>query len=159
MKIPRLITRRRVKWVALVGSTLAALLFSMAMFVHAQGEYWRESSAEGMGFMTDGGAVTVYWGSGVFRGLEVPGVTWRIRWQRDHRIQRWFQRIDRGGGAGAFLVIPIWPFVLLIAAPTVYLWYTDRRAKPWQCPKCRYDLRGLEGGDCPECGRPTEREA
>ena len=41
---------------------------------------------------------------------------------------------------------------LLIALPTVSLWYTDRRAKPWQCPKCRYDLRGLDGGVCPECG-------
>ena len=51
-----------------------------------------------------------------------------------------------------YIFIPIWPFLLLIAAPTAWLWRTDRRAKPWQCTKCRYDLRGLEGGVCPECG-------
>ena len=42
--------------------------------------------------------------------------------------------------------------VLLIAAPAARLWRTDRRAMPWQCPKCGYDLRGLDGGVCPECG-------
>ena len=55
-----------------------------------------------------------------------------------------------------FLAIPLWFPLLLIAAPTAWLWRTDRRAKPWQCAKCRYDLRGLEGGVCPECGSVEE---
>ena len=57
--------------------------------------------------------------------------------------------------------IPLWLPLLLIAAPTAWLWRTDRRAKPWQCAKCRYDLRGLDGrnnGVCPECGTRLERE-
>ena len=60
------------------------------------------------------------------------------------------------------LQIPLWLPLLLIAAPTAWLWHTDRRAKPWQCATCRYDLRGLDGGGngvCPECGTPTERTA
>ena len=58
--------------------------------------------------------------------------------------------------------LPLWLPLLLIAAPTGWLWYTDRRAKPWQCATCRYDLRGLnvrsESGPtvCPECGAPIE---
>ncbi|MCH9058387.1 MAG: hypothetical protein IIB55_07150 [Planctomycetes bacterium] len=50
---------------------------------------------------------------------------------------------------------------MLLAIPTAYLWHTDRRAKPWQCAKCRYDLRGLDGGVCPECGhelKPSNAE-
>ena len=47
--------------------------------------------------------------------------------------------------------VPLWLPLLVIALPTMWLWFTDR-AKPWQCPKCRYDLRGLDGGVCPECG-------
>ena len=30
---------------------------------------------------------------------------------------------------------------------------------PVFCPKCRYSLRGLRDGLCPECGRPFERGA
>ena len=54
--------------------------------------------------------------------------------------------------------VPLWLPLLLIAAPTAYLWRADRRAKPWQCPKCRYDLRGLDGGVCPECGNLAGRD-
>ena len=50
---------------------------------------------------------------------------------------------------------PLWLPLLLIAAPTFWLFYTDRRAKPWQCAKCRYDLRGIDTNKCPECGKPT----
>ena len=57
--------------------------------------------------------------------------------------------------------VPLWPIVAILAIPTAYLWRTDRRAKPWQCAKCRYDLRGLDGGVCPECGdelKPSNAE-
>ena len=30
---------------------------------------------------------------------------------------------------------------------------------PVHCPKCRYLLRGLPDGACPECGKPFERGA
>ena len=65
-------------------------------------------------------------------------------------VQPWFNW--RGYAAIVPVEIPLWFPLLLIAVPTAYLWYTDHRAEPWQCPKCRYDLRGLDGGVCPECG-------
>ena len=58
----------------------------------------------------------------------------------------------------SYATVPLWLPLLLIAAPTAWLWYTDRRPKPWQCPKCRYDLRGLDGAVCPECGHGVEAE-
>ena len=59
------------------------------------------------------------------------------------------------GSVGLFGLDPL-AEILLIAARTAYLWRTDRRAKPWQCPKCRYDLRGLDGGVWRECGASVE---
>jgi predicted amidophosphoribosyltransferase len=29
-----------------------------------------------------------------------------------------------------------------------------RKTSPGHCPKCGYDLAGIAGGVCPECGRP-----
>jgi hypothetical protein len=48
--------------------------------------------------------------------------------------------------------LPLWiPFVLL-ALPTAWLWYRDRRRPPGSCPRCGYDLSGAPSGLCPECG-------
>ena len=50
--------------------------------------------------------------------------------------------------------LPLWlPFVV-IAVPTAFLWYRDRR---WRfplghCIKCGYNLTGNTTGICPECG-------
>ena len=56
-----------------------------------------------------------------------------------------------------FFSFQSWTLVLVLLLGTVCFWYIDWRAKPWQCAKCRYDLRGLEGGVCPECG--SERQS
>ena len=64
---------------------------------------------------------------------------------------RW-NSTDFGRRSIWWFFIPGWCPLTLAVLPTAWLWYTDRRAKPWQCAKCRYDLRGLEGGVCPECG-------
>ena len=54
--------------------------------------------------------------------------------------------------------IPLWFVMLVVAAPAILMWRTGR-AKAGHCPRCRYDLRGIKGSVCPECGKPTERDS
>jgi len=59
------------------------------------------------------------------------------------------------------IVLPLWmPFVIL-AIPTVLLWWRDCRSiPPGHCQQCGYDLTGNVSGVCPECGvrRPEAKQ-
>lgn len=49
--------------------------------------------------------------------------------------------------------VPVWPWLLGLAVLTVTAWCFTRRVHgPGKCASCGYDLRGLTGGVCPECG-------
>ena len=41
---------------------------------------------------------------------------------------------------------------MLIAIPTVFLWWRDKPHKPGYCQNCGYNLTGNVSGRCPECG-------
>ena len=59
------------------------------------------------------------------------------------------------GGKGTS--VRLLPVLLLLALPTVILWYRGRRRfTPPNCTKCGYDLTGNESGVCPECGTEIE---
>ncbi len=52
-----------------------------------------------------------------------------------------------------FILIPLWFLFLIVALPTAYLFYRDRkRIPPGHCSTCGYDLTGAEHERCPECG-------
>jgi hypothetical protein len=53
-----------------------------------------------------------------------------------------------------FYAIILW---LLILGPFVLRRHIRR--KRGQCPKCGYDLRGIPGSGCPECGWNRQPEA
>jgi len=53
----------------------------------------------------------------------------------------------------------------LIFFPILYLgWWLGhwldppKRVIPGRCPKCQYNLRGVAGNQCPECGEPIEND-
>lgn len=63
-------------------------------------------------------------------------------------------------GKGTLVVVdvPLWSILAVVAAPTAWFWYRDRRslrrAEVGCCPACGYDLAGLGAGAvCPECGK------
>src|SRR5690606_27636226 len=62
--------------------------------------------------------------------------------------------VTRGPGI-AFTVVPLWIPLALVVTPTCWLFWTERRRRarsPSACRTCGYDLSGLAGGRCPECG-------
>ena len=156
MKLPRLITRRRAKW---VGTTLTALVLLaygvstkinclLALSLNETSTKWANVG------LAEGQVGLILWDmDSVAPGSNLKDARFEVT---EFSLDPSF--LIKGGnwrGTTAYLIaVPLWFPLLLIAAPPAWLWYTDRRAKPWQCPKCRYDLRGLDGGVCPECGTP-----
>ena len=136
-----------VKW---VGVAACALLFCGWI-----GTFW-----SAFGYQTSTVSINV-WG-GCFETSVYPGGRRTHGWfavRQPYEVY-WLPRLVHGtftGMRSTHLFVPLWLLLVLIAAPTAWLWYTDRRAKPWQCAKCRYDLRGLDGVVCPECGNANER--
>ncbi len=59
---------------------------------------------------------------------------------------------------GKFLIVPLWPLILVSSGASATAWLFDararRRARVGQCFRCGYDLSGLApGAACPECGK------
>jgi len=51
------------------------------------------------------------------------------------------------------LLIPLWVPFVLVALPTTYLFWLDRRRiPPGHCQNCGYNPTGNVSGVCPECG-------
>lgn len=52
------------------------------------------------------------------------------------------------------VALPLWLLALVIAVPTLFLWWCGRRFPAGHCRSCGYDLTGNTSGKCPECGCP-----
>jgi hypothetical protein len=51
------------------------------------------------------------------------------------------------------VIVPIWIPLLVVALPTAFVWWRDRRRiPPGHCQICGYNLTGNVSGRCPECG-------
>ena len=150
-RLRRLVTRGRVKWVGTIAAAMLATVYVASLWHTIL--YWHS---------TPHGMIIAALGSGRVGYLCPDYETSSAPWSDFDLVSRssprafawfdWGESRPRFFSYDASLAVPLWLPLLLIAAPTAYIWYTDSRAKPWQCPKCRYDLRGLDGGVCPECG-------
>lgn len=178
MKLRRLITRRRLKWAGL-GATLAMALVFTASF------YLESVIAESVVFRGGERITTklqMRWGYVHFTHGSINGVRYRLfiahvtqqpvqEPENGHQflvfaddpmtirealsLTKWLP-VVRFANGGSTLVLPTWIPLVLSAFVTMWLWWVDRRVQPWECQKCRYDLRGLAGVVCPECGESKE---
>ena len=170
MKLPRLITRRRVKWMGTAAFVLMAVAWPVSYFTGFEASRGIDDPMDGD--LWEQVLIVARGNIGVYEmhlpnlpGIRVIGFVFEVFYEPLPHLM-FFRDLDRNprvdfavtkrfsAGMDWHIIVPIWLPLLLIAAPTAWLWRTDRRAKPWQCPKCRYDLRGLDGGVCPECGTP-----
>jgi hypothetical protein len=166
MKLRRLITRRRArktgKWAGLVLCVLLGVAFVLSRWVTVEAITISPSGAASAASV-GGGRLILLDSRYPDSGLTQRQTSIKSGYMHRPHLNLWIDwgYKDRGSGrTDRHLFLPLWMPLLLLAAPTVWLWRVDRRAKPWQCAKCRYDLRGLEGGGegggdkivCPECG-------
>jgi hypothetical protein len=64
----------------------------------------------------------------------------------------WIQYPPSGKLNVVMLVLPVWLLLVVVALPTTFLFWYDRRIPPGHCQKCGYSLTGNTSGVCPECG-------
>ena len=64
----------------------------------------------------------------------------------------WTYEAGNVPGLSKYVFLPLWPLVLLPLTVAGTLFAHGRLAKNWQCPVCKYDLRGVVAAVCPECG-------
>ena len=149
---------------------LASVVYIVVFFVYMQATGWSGSAGEGSGFIAAGVTtwvfVAAYW-----------VLLWRksVRWTPQRKAFTSVAAVCAGvvaavagsilapasGSFGAFVGTVLAPLLWLVA--TVFLWRETavERAKRLSasgqeavvCVACGYNLTGLKGTRCPECGR------
>lgn len=162
--------KRTYRW--LMWCSAAGLAFTLAAAVYSEFRAlsWRENT-HGVAnrFLLYRSSVSVTYRPGpdkvMLTGIEFFQPGWSIARfvPRDsYWGQRWtpLYRHENGSiGEYWFVVLPLWiPAVLLGAG----VWW-GRKLGGWRgegfCRACGYDVRGVVGGVCPECGKPTSMPA
>jgi hypothetical protein len=142
--------RRAAKWGGTVATVLVAGVLVVSMW---WGFYWAHgwSLRRWVHVGAAGGCVFVAW-HGYTKPRDRPfvphfdlghvsgPVAWLPIWQRHPSLPT------------LMIIVPLWIPVLLVGAPTAWLWWWDRRVPAGHCRGCRYDLTGNTTGICPECG-------
>jgi hypothetical protein len=148
-------TPRILKWAGLGVSLLVIAAWVISYFDLI--EYRDPNQLPGVMFYSLGNASASYTGLVLSDGrltwgymlMHNPPSGWRMR------------RRPRGMSFSTFrdsrcLIVPLWLPLALVAGPTAFLWWLDRRRiPPGHCRKCGYNLTGNVSGTCPECGEGT----
>ncbi len=140
--------RRIFKWTGLAVCGVIAVIFLASLWWTAE---WR--SRHSITSVRWGG-VDVLASSDVIVGMH--GTDFYIRRETQSHPARLLPKqgvLGFTGGKTVITIIPLWIPFLILALPTAYLFYRDRRPPPGHCQNCGYDLTGNESGVCPECGK------
>jgi len=141
-----------------IATAAGALLLAAVLAVYALNWYlqlWvmRDSTLGGFGFVVaDGGVLFLagpptrgetFWLKEIVRRSDVKGAFGPYTW--------WFRAVRSSSGAGRGLFVPLWAFGVPAVAMLAF-GLTGRVRTRIPCAKCGYELAGLSGGVCPECG-------
>jgi hypothetical protein len=81
--------------------------------------------------------------------------SWALGWATVDNMFPGLWRFDRYA-PGPVMGVKVWLVAVIGTLPLVVMAVLHRRyVPPGHCRKCRYDLRGLSGQKCPECGTMT----
>lgn len=156
---------RRLRWL-LRWSLIAVAVLALGVWAAsrwrmiAADAYWRGVSYT---FLIRYGRVE-YWGltnyqlraSSWPRFQPAPRYTVLFSWQPIDNPEWWWSLRQRWPGQPIQAIIPLWWIALPSALAAAGLWRLERRflhRGGLLCPRCDYDLAGLEEGrPCPECG-------
>lgn len=137
--------RRWPKWlgvalVALLASVWAAEQFVSANYVFARSAIWLAW-----------GQIHIIWPTTPDAGFPITQKGW-------HTAREWYTRTVwrprwERMAKGVVVSIPLWIPIVLVAVPTAYLFWHDRRhPTSGHCRNCGYNLTANTSGVCPECG-------
>jgi hypothetical protein len=138
-----------VLWAALpLGVVLAAWALSQARALTAT----RGTRTSGQSIILERGVIAYQRWSGPTAAPVRGGWTIRVVPRNDLATSppMWFRWTWRGGAGSVW--VPLWPIALVAAAPVVVVLVRARGRAGRPCERCGYDLAGLPGGPCPECG-------
>ena len=163
MKFPKLITRRRFKCTVLAAASCMAVVM-LASYWYWPCYIWRgpTSPFERGVSIGPGYFCAQWWWIGKredldrYRSLTLERRSeYRAAGLSAFHPTVWlpsFERDRQNPSDVRTVLVPLWIPLVLCAIPTGILFYRDRKPKPGCCAQCRYDLTGLNGGTCPECG-------
>ena len=161
-------TKRKRRWVKWLSIIALSLTIALAAYSEFRAVSYRENTY-GMAnrFLLYRSSVTLVYRPGpdnvILTGLEVFSPGWSIAkfLPRDAYLRRWLPLFrHENGSIGEYwtVILPLWIPALLFGAG---VWW-GRRGE-WTgkgvCRGCGYDVRGVVGGKCPECGVAVVSEA
>lgn len=133
--------RRWGKWSGVTLSLLAIVLLVGSLRYRA-------------GYASRSGWAAGITGGGMFVGEEIP-YWWPRGWFAQRRQNRdpqlWLPYINRNRDQRV-VVIPFWLVLAGLGPATGWLFLIDGPSSG-HCLRCGYDLAGIRGPACPECGR------
>lgn len=158
--------RRKYRW--LMWSSALGLVLTLAAAVYS--EIWgvwycQDPNGPSNFFALDRSAVTlIYYPNppgGFFTGIPLYSQGWSTRkvMIRAFTPREWVPKLgfnEVAGSGYAHVRMPLWVPAFTFGGLAVWGWKMGGRRGTGECRKCGYDVRGVVGGVCPECGRATD---